>query len=106
MSGYEWREHERGEWWYDQTGPRESHIEYPPDMYVSFPADSDGRPFDTACLHLYSLYNGAMPHEGGEDDVDYLHICGAEGIDDLIAALTELRARLYPAAPDPRGGAR
>jgi hypothetical protein len=68
-------------------------------MYVSFPADDQGRPFDTACLHLHSLYNGAMPNKAGEDDVDYLHVCGAEGIDDLIAALTELRGRLYPPAP-------
>ncbi|HEX6620409.1 MAG TPA: hypothetical protein VF024_12155 [Solirubrobacteraceae bacterium] len=94
---YEWREHSSGEWWHDQTGPRKAGVAYPPDLWVGFAADDAGRPLEEGCLHLYSLYNGAMPHEGDEDDVDYLHVCGREGLDGLIEALTDLRARLYPA---------
>lgn len=95
---YTWREMKPGEWWHDQDGPREEHIGYPPDAYISFSADETGKPFDTACLHYYSLYNGTMPGEDSED-TDYLHICGAEGLDGLIASLTKLRRELYGDPP-------
>jgi hypothetical protein len=95
---YTWREMKRGEWWHDQNGPREPHIGYPPDAYVSFPADEAGKPLDAGCLHYYRLWNGTMPGEDS-DETDYVHICGAEGLDELIASLGELRRKLYGDPP-------
>lgn len=103
MADMEWREHRPGEWWHvfddapkAMDTPKEG-VLYPPDWFVSFTAGDDGRPLGTACLHLYHLYNGDSPSDRPEPpDADYLHVCGADGLDDLIASLTELRRRLYP----------
>lgn len=95
---HQWAEHKPGEWWHDQTGPRDPNVGYPPDMYISFPADETGKPFDTACLHLYSLFNGQFPDDA-DADPDVLHICGAEGLDELVDSLASLRAALYGPRP-------
>lgn len=92
---YEWKGHTLGEWRHEATGERDPAYEYPPDAYVTFGPAKDGSPSSTTCLHYWSLYNGAMPEDDDSEDSDYLHICGVEGLDDLIASLTELRRKLY-----------
>jgi hypothetical protein len=95
---YRWVEKKPGEWWHAQLvdgepwlgpDPGPGGTLYPPDKFVSFPCGDDGKPLEYSCWHLYALYNGAMPPDPGED-CDYLHICGADHLADLIAELTAL----------------
>lgn len=87
----EWREHKPGQWWQvfndaphtpdlvDERG-----TQWPPSMVITWGGQG-------CCLHLYSFSNGAMPGDGRDDDVDYLHICD---LDDFIEELQAARAAM------------
>lgn len=92
-----WHERAPGEWWHCQVGKHGpmTGSGNPPDSYVQFPADEQGKMLPEGCLHYYSLYNGAMPLTATDDEIDYLHICGKNGLDELIQSLTDLRQKIY-----------
>lgn len=84
----EWRKKSDTDWWLmfsdapeDLGVPSSDGTMWPPSMTVSHVAGS--------CWHLYSYYNGAMPDDDSDDDVDYVHICD---LDEFIGHMQALRA--------------
>lgn len=91
-----WVEAKPGEWWLAQTdasgNPFIDDATHPPEMFVL----RYGKDDDT-CLQLEKFYNGMMPSQEENDYIfsDDIHICGKDGLDDLIEVLTELKTALY-----------
>ncbi len=97
-SGTEWRKVGEHEWWLVfKDAPadlgRDGPVGYPPSMVISWVG------FPTACVHLWSYYNGAWPGSGdAEENCNYLHICEPA---DLIAELQDwMRTANYKGEED------
>lgn len=94
---YRWVEKKPGQWWHAQIVDGKpwlggsGNVIYPPDMYVEFAADPQGKPLPVACVHLWRLLNGAMPDDADEASDEYLHLCDSGAVDDWVEALTQLK---------------
>lgn len=69
------------DWWFDQTGPRQPNVLYPPHLTAEIRCDG--------CIDLRRYFDGVMPDEANDDNSDYIHICDLEEFVNDLRALAD-----------------